>query len=232
VYGYARLPRICNKGLIVTTFSELLPGVAAGHWDINVPLFVTAERAELVAFSVPVWALYDGFLVRTGHAGHLTSYEGLARAGDALLGVITGQVQHDAARRFGVPELRINQYEHQQEAIDALLEGRIDVYASTALGNRTLVQRMGNAALSAVSHDLTAATQYVPPKARSHSPRLTWICAMNSISNCASTSGRRIIEARWSAMGSLLRRSILLLWTKIVPWSTGKLFSARVACAG
>ncbi|WP_160172470.1 transporter substrate-binding domain-containing protein [Caballeronia sordidicola] len=164
MYGYARLPRICNKGLIVTTFSELLPGVAAGHWDINVPLFVTAERAELVAFSVPVWALYDGFLVRTGHAGHLTSYEGLARAGDALLGVITGQVQHDAARRFGVPELRINQYEHQQEAIDALLEGRIDVYASTALGNRTLVQRMGNAALSAVSHDLAAATPYVPPK--------------------------------------------------------------------
>lgn len=164
MYGYARLPRICNRGLIVTTFSELLPGVAAGHWDINVPLFVTAERAELVAFSVPVWALYDGFLVRTGHAGHLTSYEGLARAGDALLGVITGQVQHDAARRFGVPELRINQYEHQQEAIDALLEGRIDVYASTALGNRTLVQRMGNAALSAVSHDLTAATPYVPPK--------------------------------------------------------------------
>jgi len=53
---------------------------------------------------------------------------------------------------------------HQQEAIDALLEGRIDAYASTALGNRTLVRHIGNAALSAISHDLTAATPYAPPK--------------------------------------------------------------------
>lgn len=148
----------------LTTFSELLSGVAAGHWDINVPLFVTVERAELVAFSAPVWALYDGFLVRTGTPKHLTSYERLARAADALLGVITGQVQHDAARRAGVPESRIRQYEYQQEAIDALLEGRIDAYASTALGNRTLVQRIGNAALTAVSHDLTAPTPHAPPK--------------------------------------------------------------------
>jgi len=148
----------------LTTFSELLPGVAAGRWDISVPLFVTAERAELVVFGVPVWALYDGFLVRAGNPKHLTSYEGLARAGDALLGVITGQVQHDAARRAGVPESRIKQYLHQQEAIDALLEGRIDAYASTALGNRTLVRHIGNAALSAISHDLTAATPYAPPK--------------------------------------------------------------------
>jgi len=44
----------------LTTFSELLPGVEAGRWDMNVPLFVTPERAARVAFSVPVWAIGDG----------------------------------------------------------------------------------------------------------------------------------------------------------------------------
>lgn len=48
----------------LTTFSELLDGVATGRWDMNVPLFITPERAQQVAFSVPVWAMADGFLVR------------------------------------------------------------------------------------------------------------------------------------------------------------------------
>ncbi len=35
----------------LTSFSELLPGVEAGRWDMNVPLFVTRERANMVAFA-------------------------------------------------------------------------------------------------------------------------------------------------------------------------------------
>lgn len=48
----------------LTTFSELLPGVEAGRWDMNVPLFVTPERSQMVAFSMPVWAIGD---IRTNH---------------------------------------------------------------------------------------------------------------------------------------------------------------------
>ncbi len=147
-----------------TTFAELLPGVENGRWDINVPLFVTPERAARVDFSLPVWALHDGFLVRTGNPKSLTGYHALARHDDARLGVITGQVQHDAARRAGVPDARIQQFNEQQQALDALLGGRIDAYASTALGNRTLAQRAGNGALSAVPHDPQAATADSPPK--------------------------------------------------------------------
>lgn len=47
----------------LTTFSELLAGVEAGRWDMNVPLFVTPDRAAKVAFSLLVWAIGDGFLV-------------------------------------------------------------------------------------------------------------------------------------------------------------------------
>jgi ABC-type amino acid transport substrate-binding protein len=67
----------------LTTFSELLPGVEAGRWDMNVPLFVTPERAKLVAFSLPVWAIGDGFLVRAGNPKALNSYASIAERQDA-----------------------------------------------------------------------------------------------------------------------------------------------------
>ncbi|WEY43234.1 transporter substrate-binding domain-containing protein [Paraburkholderia sp. SUR17] len=137
----------------LTTFSELLPGVEAGRWDMNVPLFVTPERANLVAFSVPVWAIGDGFLVRAGNPKALDSYASLAQRDDARLGIIAGQVQHDSARASGVSEDQIVVFEHQADAIAAVRSGAIDAYASTALGNRIVAQRMGSSMLEAVEHE-------------------------------------------------------------------------------
>ncbi|CAB3785307.1 transporter substrate-binding domain-containing protein [Paraburkholderia fynbosensis] len=137
----------------LTTFSELLPGVEAGRWDMNVPLFVTPERAARVAFSVPVWAIGDGFLVRAGNPKALKSYASLAERRDARLGIIAGQVQHDAARESGVIEDQISVFEHQSEAIAAVRSGAIDAYASTALGNRILANRIGDSVLEAVEHE-------------------------------------------------------------------------------
>ncbi len=136
----------------LTTFSELLPGVEAGRWDINVPLFVTPERANLVAFSLPVWAIGDGFLVRAGNPKALNSYASLAERHDARLGIIAGQVQHDSARASGVREDQIAIFEQQADAIEAVRSGAIDAYASTALGNRILADRIGGSVLEAVEH--------------------------------------------------------------------------------
>jgi polar amino acid transport system substrate-binding protein len=137
----------------LTTFSELLPGVEAGRWDMNVPLFVTPERANRVAFSLPVWAIGDGFLVRAGNPKALNSYASLAERHDARLGIIAGQVQHDSARASGVSEDQIAVFEYQADAIEAVRSGAIDAYASTALGNRVLADRIGNAMLEAVEHE-------------------------------------------------------------------------------
>ncbi|TDY25990.1 amino acid ABC transporter substrate-binding protein (PAAT family) [Paraburkholderia sp. BL6665CI2N2] len=135
-----------------TTFSELLPGVETGRWDMNVPLFVTPDRANLVAFSVPVWAIGDGFLVRAGNPKALDSYASLAKRDDARLGIIAGQVQHDSARASGVRENQIAIFEHQAEAIDAVRSGAIDAYASTALGNRIMADRIKGSIFEAVEH--------------------------------------------------------------------------------
>jgi len=148
----------------LTSFAELIPGVASRRWDINVPLFVTAERSKVVAFSRPVWALHDGFIVMAGNPKGFKSYRAIAQASGARLGVITGQVQHLAALDAGVLPDRIHQFETQHVAVDALRMGQIDAYASTALGNRTFVRELGDRRLQAVAleSDLTT-IERAPP---------------------------------------------------------------------
>jgi polar amino acid transport system substrate-binding protein len=134
----------------LTTFSELLPGVADGRWTVATPLFVTPARSASVAFSRPVWALGDGFIVRSESAQALASYQAIAAAG-ARLGVVAGQVQRESALAAGVAADRITLFDTQAAVVAALLAGRVDAYASTALGNRTFTTALGNPALAAVA---------------------------------------------------------------------------------
>lgn len=123
----------------LTSFGELLPGVQEGRWDMNVPIFVTPERATQVAFSEPVWAIGDGFLVPRGNPKALAGYKAVASRGDARLGAVVGTVQIDSARSAGVAEDRIVTFKDQPAAVAALLAGKIDAYVSTTVGNRALV---------------------------------------------------------------------------------------------
>jgi polar amino acid transport system substrate-binding protein len=135
----------------LTSFEELLPGVQEGRWDMNVPIFVTAERAERVAFSVPVWALGDGLLLHHGNPKALTNYGAVAARNDARLGIVAGTVQFDSAKSAGVGDSQIVAFKDQPDAIDALLAGKIDAYASTAVGSRVLAS--ANNELEVVAHE-------------------------------------------------------------------------------
>jgi polar amino acid transport system substrate-binding protein len=136
---------------IPTSFDQFLPGVNEGRWDMNVPIFVTPERAQQVAFSRPVWALGDGFVVQAGNPKGLTSYTALAARSDARLGVIAGQVQVESALAAGVGKTQMVVFRDQPDAVAALLEGRIDAFAGTALGNRSVATAHG--ALEALAHE-------------------------------------------------------------------------------
>lgn len=135
----------------LTTFEEFLPGLQVGRWDMNVPIFVTPERAQHVNFSVPVWTLGDGFLVRRGNPKALTSYAGLAARSDARLGVIPGQIQIDAAKAAGVKDGQLVTFKDQPEAVAAMLAGTIDAFAATAIGNRDTASK--HSELEAVAHE-------------------------------------------------------------------------------
>lgn len=137
---------------VPVSFDEFLPGVRQGRWEMNVPIFVTAERAQHVAFSVPVWALGDGVLVHSGNPKALTSYQALAARGDARLGVIPGQVQIASARLEGVGAGQLVVFRNQPEAIAALVADKIDAFAATAIGSCTAA--VSNPAVEAVAFEL------------------------------------------------------------------------------
>ena len=59
--------------------------------------------------------------------------------GTARLGLIPGQVQFDAAQSEGIPFEQIVAFADQPDAVAALLDGRIDAFAATAVGNRAIV---------------------------------------------------------------------------------------------
>jgi polar amino acid transport system substrate-binding protein len=134
------------------TFDELLPGVTGGRWNLNVPIFITAERCRDVDFSVPVWAAGDGFVVAAGNPKGLDSYRTVAQQEDARLGVLPGTVQQASALEVGVRNAQIFSFARQDEAIEALLAGHIDAYAATALGNRAIADRLGHDRVAAVAH--------------------------------------------------------------------------------
>ncbi len=136
----------------LTSFEEFLPGVQEGRWDMNVPIFATAERAKHVAFSVPVWTLGDGFVVHRGNPKALTSYEAVAATSDARLGIIPGQIQFDSAKSAGVSDSQIIMFKHQPDAVAALLAGKIDAFAATAVGNRVIAGE--NKELEAIAHEI------------------------------------------------------------------------------
>lgn len=137
---------------VPTSFAEFLPGVSEGRWDMNVPIFVSPEREKLAAFSVPVWALADGFIVPAGNPKGLTSYQSLAARADARLGTISGTVQIESAKQAGVAESRIVTFKDQPEAMKALLAGKIDAFVGTAVGNRELARAYEG--VETVDHDL------------------------------------------------------------------------------
>lgn len=142
---------------VPTTFDEFLPSVQQGRWDMNVPIFMTPERAQHVAFSLPVWALGDGFLVQPGNPKALTSYAALAASSDARLGVIAGQVQINSARSAGVGDDQLVVFKNQPEAIAALVSGGVDAFAATAIGSRAAAE--GNPAVVVVAHELGQGAQ-------------------------------------------------------------------------
>lgn len=133
----------------LTTFAELLPGVASGRWTMNTPLFISPERQGVVSFSRPVWALQDGFVVRAGNPAGITSYRAIAQ-GQHVLALVSGQIQRQSAIAAGVGAGQIVEFDTQHEALQAVRDGRAHAYASTALGNRTVVQKAAGRGLASV----------------------------------------------------------------------------------
>jgi len=156
---------------MLTTFGELIDGVTARRWHINAPMFITAERARRVRFSVPVWAATDSFIVRLNDVRDFTSYEAIADDDSIRLAAVTGQIQVETALRAGVPNDRIVEFADQDAAASAVLAGDADASVSTAPGNVAYIARLGDPRLVSVADSRAGERSGLPLGAFSFSSR-------------------------------------------------------------
>lgn len=85
-----------------------------------------------VAFTRPIWALADGFLVRRGNPFDLSGYLSVASRAACRLAVVRDQYQHRSALELGVAETQIMIFDTYEQAAAAVRDGRACAYASVA----------------------------------------------------------------------------------------------------
>lgn len=134
----------------LTTFAELLPGLASGRWTITTPLFISAERQRSVDFSRPVWALGDGLLVRAADRERLPGYRAVAQVGARLV-VVGGQVQEATGLAAGIAPERLLRVATQEAAVQSVRDGSADAYASVAMAHRGYLARRPDPGLAVVA---------------------------------------------------------------------------------
>ena len=135
---------------VETSFSELLPGLEDGRWDVTTGMFATKERAERAFFTLPIWALRDGLLVRNENRGRIAGYRSLAALGGKLA-VLAGQVQEQTALGLGIRAETIVIFQDYDEAAQAVADGTVDAYASVEIAHREHISRNTGAGLACVT---------------------------------------------------------------------------------
>jgi polar amino acid transport system substrate-binding protein len=134
---------------VETEFAELLPGLQDGRWDATVGMFITPERATRAVFTMPIWGLRDGLLVRADDVGRIDGYRSLAELGGQLA-VLQGQVQRQTALRLGIAEDALVTLHDYQEAAEAVAAGKVSAYASVERAHREHIARNPGTRLSCV----------------------------------------------------------------------------------
>jgi polar amino acid transport system substrate-binding protein len=125
-----------------------IPNLTTGKVDIVIQFMtVTAQRAQLVAFSRPYYL--EGVALLTSTTGKLKTYKQLQAAGKAARVSILQNVYAEPAVHAGLPQAQVMQLDTQANAIQALDSHRVDAAAIDLSTVRWLVKRNPNAYLDA-----------------------------------------------------------------------------------
>lgn len=135
---------------VETEFSDLLPGLGRRDWEMTTGLFCTDDRRKNALFSRPIWALADGLLVAKGNPMKLTGYRSIASNRNVRLAVIRDQLQMQTAIDFGVCTDNLFVFESYDDAAAAVLDRRVDAYASVGRAHTGFNSQNPNLALDVI----------------------------------------------------------------------------------
>ncbi|MFB7588869.1 ectoine/hydroxyectoine ABC transporter substrate-binding protein EhuB [Streptomyces sp. NPDC056169] len=131
----------------LTEFGALIPGLLADRFDVvSAGMSITPERCAKVVFSEPEFVSPTALMVREGNPKGVSDLASCAAKG-ATVGVLTAAVEASFAKAAGVPDGSVKTLAKQQDGLDALLAGRIDAFALTAISLRWLARTNRGAAV-------------------------------------------------------------------------------------
>jgi polar amino acid transport system substrate-binding protein len=112
----------------ITEFGSLVPGLAAGRFDlIGAGLFINPARCKVIGYSNPVTRSGGAFIVKAGNPLKLHSLKDVAANGKARLATQPGSNQVQEAKDSGIATGNVVLFDKDTEALAALEADRVDV---------------------------------------------------------------------------------------------------------
>lgn len=119
---------ISKVDLPITDFGSLVPGLAAGRFDlIGAGLFINPARCKVIGYSNPVTRSGGAFIVKAGNPLNLHSLKDVAKSGKARLATQPGSNQVQEAKDAGITTANVVLFDKDTEALAALQADRVDV---------------------------------------------------------------------------------------------------------
>jgi len=122
-----------------TEFGSLILGLNSLQFDVVAAgMYINPERCGQVLFADPEYQMKDAFIVARGNPLKLHSYEDIARTG-ARMATGIGYAEIDYAKAAGVR--KITTLPDQLAGLLAVEQGRVDVFAGTAVTVRNVLKQ-------------------------------------------------------------------------------------------
>ncbi|WP_426115481.1 ectoine/hydroxyectoine ABC transporter substrate-binding protein EhuB [Pseudomonas sp. DSP3-2-2] len=119
---------ITNIETPITDFGSLVPGLAAGRFDlIGAGLFINPARCKVIGYSNPVTRSGGAFIVKAGNPLKLHSLKDVATNGKARLATQPGSNQVQESKDSGIASGNVVLFDKDTEALAALQADRVDV---------------------------------------------------------------------------------------------------------
>jgi polar amino acid transport system substrate-binding protein len=126
-------------------FGSLIPALNANRFDmVCAGMFITPERCQQAAFSIPDYQALTAFLVPAGNPQQVATFEDVA-AKNLPLAVLGAAVEQGYAEAAGVPASNISPFEDQNQLLQAVTSGRAYAAALTDISLKWLVSKNPNA---------------------------------------------------------------------------------------
>jgi polar amino acid transport system substrate-binding protein len=127
---------------VLTEFQSLIPALLAKRFDLNSTMYIRPSRCEQIIFTDPIWGIGDAVIVKAGNPKKIHSYKDVAAAPDMKIGVLAGGTGvTDHMKADGIAESQFVNFPTPESALAGVKTGRIDGFASTAVGNQALLDK-------------------------------------------------------------------------------------------